>query len=394
MDAGGRPHATPLALARARCARHPWRAAAAALAAALAGGAGWALRGARGGARDAAADAAFARALAGAAPPPACAPPAACGALAFARYEPSAREAEWGARAAAWSADVCAALAAPEQRAAAQAALDAARARHARAGAAAPPGAPDDAAAFSHLVFADAAGAETRVAVHALVGTLRDARSVCPGVGLTPPNGDIFSTEHLVVDVPPAALRAAGGAGSAAARPRAILVDAGATGWGAVTDARYPNTVGMPWLIEAYAARGVAFDDIFAFEATQLPAARFFAGMPARVAAAAHFYNLPVDATRGAAWNPLELLKLVATPADFVVFKLDIDTEAVEEALVLQLLDDDEAAARVDVLLFEHHTSLPAMAHMWGRVDRRSHADSVALFAALRRRGIQAQAWP
>jgi hypothetical protein len=134
--------------------------------------------------------------------------------------------------------------------------------------------------------FADAAGAETRVAVHALVGTLRDARSVCPGVGLTPPNGDIFSTEPIVVDVPPAALRAAGGgAGGAAARPRAILVDAGATGWGAVTDARYPNTVGMPWLVEAYAARGVAFDDIFAFEATQLPAARFFAGMPARVAA-------------------------------------------------------------------------------------------------------------
>lgn len=348
--------------------------------------------------RDAVADKAFSRAV-HAPPPPPCSAAAAsrvCAPGTFLRYEPSALESEWLAGGDVWAADVCGKLAEPAQRASAQAWLDAARATQGDASAPLQSGGAMK-RVLSHLVFAgDTAGSEARVAVHPLAGLMRDPRPVCPQLNLEPLGATwIVTTAHLVLD--PLAFALARKAVAAAPERRAILIDAGSTAWRTPPPqgaAPGDPIVGLEWLVNAYASRGVTFDDIFAWEATQKPASTYFAGMPPAIVAATHFYNVPVDAERNSAHNPIELLKSVSTPADFVVFKLDIDTEALEEALVLQLLEDDVAAALVDVLYFEHHTSVPAMRPYWGDVDRRSHNDSASLFAALRRRGIQAQSWP
>lgn len=59
------------------------------------------------------------------------------------------------------------------------------------------------------------------------------------------------------------------------------------------------------------------------------------------------------SAEPGAPNNPLEVLRRVARPGDFVVFKLDIDTPFVELPLVAQLENDPQLASLVDIFFFE-----------------------------------------
>lgn len=294
----------------------------------------------------------------------------------FVRYEPSEYEASWALNAASWAPIACAKLEEPKERELSSTWLDLGTSLlrdptlGVKGGALSLPGA----SLLSRLVFADETGAETAVAVHPLAGILRDPRGVCPG-----PYRDIQSKDFLILD--PAGLALTRGR-------RAILLDAGATRW-SDTDME-----GLRWLVSTFGARGVVFDEILAWEARPQSAFDFFEGMPPSVVARTHFYNMPINAVPGGARNPLTLLKSIATPADFVVFKLDIDTEDLEEELLVQLLGDAEATGLVDMLFFEHHTSLPAMAPWWGTIDRASHKDSMQLFAALRARGILAQSWP
>jgi hypothetical protein len=258
---------------------------------------------------------------------------------------------------------------------------------HSAGGALSLPGA---AKVLSVMVFAGEDGKEVSIAVHPLAGLLRDPRSICKTSKLQPVLREhtTQSKDFLVLD--PAALSMAAVSLGAADGRRAILLDAGATSW-----SQFDGMLGLRWLVETYAARGIVFSDILAWEAKELQAADFFEGMPPAVLAATHLYNVPVESGAGAPHNPLTLLKAFARPGDFVVWKLDIDAEALEEELLVSLLGDEEALALVDVLFFEHHTSLPIMAEYgWGTVERRNHKESIELFAALRRRGIQAHSWP
>ena len=94
-------------------------------------------------------------------------------------------------------------------------------------------------------------------------------------------------------------------------------------------------------------------------------------------------------------YNPWHLLKKVSAPQDFVVVKLDIDTPAVEGELVRQLLADPMLYSLVDVFYFEHHAHIHDFEWMWARFGfHEKLADSYAIFAALRQRGIRAHSWP
>ncbi len=174
-------------------------------------------------------------------------------------------------------------------------------------------------------------------------------------------------------------------------RTRALFFDLGAslyhTGNGGAS---------MSWFVNAYRVRGIQFDRLFAWEAKQHTDATIYATMPAPIVDRVSYYNLPANATPGAKHNPWRTLRAVATPADFVVVKIDIDNTPVEEALLEQLLADRALSGLVDELYFEHHVLNTPMWHYgWkaGTVTTHTLVHSYELFSKLRELGIRAHSW-
>jgi hypothetical protein len=154
------------------------------------------------------------------------------------------------------------------------------------------------------------------------------------------------------------------------------------------------------WFVEGYAQRGIAFDRIFAWEPNQFPDSKIYGSAPSHVVDRLSYYNVGVDARPNAKHNPLRTLRAIATPRDFVVFKLDIDTAEVEEQLIMQILNDTNLSDRIDELYFEHHVWLHPLSRPhngWGpsvaNHTRCTVHDSYAVFKALRERGIRAHSW-
>ena len=346
--------------------------------------------------RDAAADARFARAVLTRAPP--------LGSLAQA-YAPAPLEQQWagGAREyAAREGGYCGVMAGEEKTW--QTWLDAVSAtRSAALGGTAGTGSSGGSSSssgsgsgsgmeWSTLSYSDG----SRVALEPLAGILRDPRTTCQASRLTPPVVWDTQDSKALVHLDPAFYRALAATlaqpGQApSARPRAYLFDIGSTQW-----ASRPFS-GLSWLVHAYAELGIAFSDVLAWEARGKPARDYFLDMPVELAARTHFYNVPVVAGV-AAEGPgavLRMLKALARPEDLVVFKLDIDMDTLEEEITLNILESEELSALVDDFYFEHHVvTHGAMDAPWGKEHPRDTADSIALFQALRRRGIRAHSWP
>ena len=47
-----------------------------------------------------------------------------------------------------------------------------------------------------------------------------------------------------------------------------------------------------------------------------------------------HFYNVPCDIDAGSPFNPLNIIRSIYRAGDFVVVKLDIDDEIIEQVPV------------------------------------------------------------
>ena len=174
-------------------------------------------------------------------------------------------------------------------------------------------------------------------------------------------------------------------------RTRALFFDLGAslyhTGNGGAS---------MSWFVTQYRLRGIQFDRIFAWEAKFHTDATIYETMPAPIVDRIAYYNLPANATPGAKHNPWRTLRAVATQADFVVVKIDIDNTPVEEALLDQLLADRSLSVLVDEFYFEHHVLNTPMWHYgWkgGTVTTHTLVHSYELFSQLRQLGIRAHSW-
>ena len=256
---------------------------------------------------------------------------------------------------------------------------------------------------WSYIAYSagGAAGGAPDVRAHLepLAGFLRDPRTSCPALPLLPAFEErTFQDSKATLYLDPhfygvlaGTLHASAGAG----RPRAFLFDLGSSSWQA--SANQHAAAGMSWLITAYSQLGIEFDEIFAWEAKETPAAVFFGDMPSSLVARVHFYNLPVtsSATDGGPAAALRLLRDVAQPRDFVVFKLDIDMDTLEEEITLNILESEELSALVDDFYFEHHVDTGGVMDPWWLTPHpRDTAGSIALFQALRRRGIRAHSWP
>ena len=164
---------------------------------------------------------------------------------------------------------------------------------------------------------------------------------------------------------------------------------------GASTYSAGAGGASQSWFIEQFMKRGIYFDRIFAWEATQMPDVEIFENVPKNVLNNLTYFNVPADPAFGAKHNPLRILAELVHEDDFVVFKMDIDTSSVEMPLIKQIMDDAAMHSRIDELYFEHHVSRSPMHWRgWGdTVGNESLPDSYLLFSKLRSLGIRAHSW-
>ena len=148
----------------------------------------------------------------------------------------------------------------------------------------------------------------------------------------------------------------------------------------------------------------IDFDSIYGWEVSLQDPVNFWKHVPPRWKPLYHFFNSPLSSSADAADSVQSFLtKLQVTPNDFVSFKLDIDTPAVEIPIALELLNPESAfAGLVDEFFFELHFRCEIMMHCgWGHKVPREFAGlkldrygALKFFSDIRRKGIRAHFWP
>ena len=177
------------------------------------------------------------------------------------------------------------------------------------------------------------------------------------------------------------------GDGSAAVRARypgrAILFDAGTN--------KYASSLG--YLIPAYAEIGIQFDAVYAWEYTPADPSQYWASVPADVKPRLHFYNAPVTPQPGSAMNPVDWIRELYQPGDYIVFKLDIDNDVVEGELIQQVLDMEGAGDMIAEMFFEKHYSAADMKKHFGDPETQ-YPTALRLMHELRAKGVRVHYWP
>jgi hypothetical protein len=156
----------------------------------------------------------------------------------------------------------------------------------------------------------------------------------------------------------------------------------------------HPNSQG--WMYDAFKRGGLEFDRMLMWEATSIPDNVLLSMVPPQLQYKYQYFNIPVGVDPAAPNHPLQMLRALAQPGDFVVFKLDLDNSAVETAVIQELLKDPDLLGLIDSFFFEYHVNFPDMVKAgWGdSVDPNSDlSDAYALFLKLRQQGVRAHSW-
>ena len=164
---------------------------------------------------------------------------------------------------------------------------------------------------------------------------------------------------------------------------RAILFDAGTN--------KYTTSLG--YLIPAYAEFGIHFDAVYAWEYTPANATQYWDSVPADVKPRLHFYNAPVTPEPGSAMNPVDWIRDLYQPGDYIVFKLDIDNDAVEGELVQQVLAMENAGGIIAEMFFEKHYTAADMKKHFG-TPKTKYPAALRLMHELRAKGVRVHYWP
>lgn len=212
---------------------------------------------------------------------------------------------------------------------------------------------------------------QARSYIEPLFGVLRDPRSFCGHLFgqanptmLSEPWYDrpfVLSRDNLVLDV------------SASAGSR-LFFDLGASSFD-----QGPGGPSQKYFYESYGRLGTLFDRYIAWEANPVDPNQLFAAVPDYLFASYQYFNVPVDKNASSPKFPVNVLRSVASTRDFVSLKLDIDNSDVENVIVSELLQPDNAAL-LDEFFWEQHEG--------------SIRDQYDRLLRLRKMGVRAHAWP
>ena len=175
---------------------------------------------------------------------------------------------------------------------------------------------------------------------------------------------------------------------------RIILFDLGAALYGSWKD--LGEAASTKYFVENFQMRrGIKFTHIYAFEYTINLPTEIWSQVPEDILPFYHYINVGVESTPNGRFNPLSVLKKIATPHDFVVIKLDIDSPHIENPLVEQLLNTPQLLALVDEMTYEHHVYAPEMVSSWGDLPRDvTLMQTYSYFTRLRQAGVRMHSWP
>ena len=153
------------------------------------------------------------------------------------------------------------------------------------------------------------------------------------------------------------------------------------------------------WFYDSYKRHGLEFDRLV-WVAEPTPVSEIFSSLPKDLWHKFQYFNWPASSNSSDASSPLNIIKKIAQPGDFVVLKLEIDTPEVEMAILRELLRDPSLLELVDEFFFEYHVIFGPMNMDWfGSLDPRdAHttdtlADSYNVFRTLREKGVRAHSW-
>jgi hypothetical protein len=156
------------------------------------------------------------------------------------------------------------------------------------------------------------------------------------------------------------------------------------------------------WFTCGYSQRKIAFDQVYAWEKTLLEPTDYWSRVPPKWKPFWHFYNVPISSDPLHPDSPLRFIEAIATPHDFVSFKLDIDHPDTEMPIALALLNNPKYTNLIDEFFFELHFQCEVMTSCgWGKqVPATSHglkldrSHILDFFYSLRAKGIRAHIWP
>lgn len=194
-------------------------------------------------------------------------------------------------------------------------------------------------------------------------------------------------------------------------RGRNLYYDLGASVWGRpMKEAEVVQGSGLgsslQLFVNLYKRNCIEFDRIWAWEARSFKPTDWWRYVPRSVRAKLHFFNIPIsEKSDGDGASMLGMLKETATPEDFVVVKVDIDTPDLEKMIVKTIATTPSLAALVDELFFEYHFHFGADARgPWGETQNVNKSqtdtylpdtvdDALGLMRQLREAGIRAHFW-
>mmetsp|Transcript_1897 Transcript_1897/g.4158 ORF Transcript_1897/g.4158 Transcript_1897/m.4158 type:complete len:442 (-) Transcript_1897:141-1466(-) len=166
--------------------------------------------------------------------------------------------------------------------------------------------------------------------------------------------------------------------------------DAGASVWTAGA-----GGASQAWFDSVYANKCANFDGYWMWEVTAHNTSLVMAQVPNFVKPKYRWFNIPAAIKKTDPDSPLRHIRESATREDYVMFKLDIDNNPVEEGIVKELVADPELMSLIDEFFWEHHINMHPMKLAWKDQisETATQRDSIQFFRTLREHGVRAHSW-
>eukprot|EP01097_Dermamoeba_algensis_P005814 TRINITY_DN3671_c0_g3_i1.p1 TRINITY_DN3671_c0_g3~~TRINITY_DN3671_c0_g3_i1.p1 ORF type:complete len:260 (-),score=59.51 TRINITY_DN3671_c0_g3_i1:108-887(-) len=150
------------------------------------------------------------------------------------------------------------------------------------------------------------------------------------------------------------------------------------------------------WFYVNYKRKNIEFDRILLWEGTVTAPSALFNQVPVDWIPGYQYYNILASVNATDPRNPLMIMKKLAKPSDFVMFKLDIDNGPSEMALIDQMKKNTDYSSIIDEFFFEHHVAFQPLHWAWGKCHDQNSTlrTSYELFTEFRKKGIRAHGWP
>ncbi len=81
----------------------------------------------------------------------------------------------------------------------------------------------------------------------------------------------------------------------------------------------------------------------------------YWEGVPDIYKSRLHYYNEPITSVMTSPEHPLNIIRSIYRPGDFIALKLDIDNSSMETAIVDAIANDEDLLRSVGEMFYEQH---------------------------------------